>query len=100
MEIPTPVLVRCEDFKTVALPPAHILDPRWPHVEQFLNGSEIGPGSRRTYEFALRRFLDWTNKPWGNIQSDDVILYKRFLNDGELAPATVNLSLNALRTFF
>jgi integrase/recombinase XerD len=100
MKLPTPVLVRCEDFKTVVLPPTHILDPRWPHIEQFLNGSEISPGSRRTYEFALRRFLSWTNKPWGNIQFGDIILYKRFLNDGELAPATVNLSLNALRTFY
>jgi len=78
----------------------------WQRVEEFLRVRELAENSKKAYERQLRQFYEWVQKPWQSVTHRDIDRYKFHLKalpskrGGSLSPATINQSLNALRSFF
>ena len=78
----------------------------WQRVEEFLQVRELAENSKKAYERQLWQFYEWVQKPWQSITHRDIDRYKLHLKalpskrGGFLSPATINQSLNALRSFF
>ena len=78
----------------------------WQRVEEFLQVRELAENSKKAYERQLRQFYEWVQKPWQSITHRDIDRYKLHLKAlpskraGFLSLATINQSLNALRSFF
>ena len=87
----------------ITQPPTEI---GWQRVEEFLQVRELAENSKKAYERQLRQFYEWAQKPWQAITHRDIDRYKLHLKElpskrgGTLSPATINQSLNALRSFF
>ena len=87
----------------IAQPPTEI---GWQRVEEFLQVRELAENSKKAYERQLRQFYEWVQKPWQAVTHRDIDRYKLHLKElpskrgGFLSPATINQSLNALRSFF
>ena len=87
----------------IALPPTEL---GWQRVEEFLQVRELAENSKKAYERQLRQFYEWVQKPWQAVTHRDIDRYKLHLKElpskrgGFLSPATINQSLNALRSFF
>lgn len=89
--------------------PAQITPPTevgWQRAEEFLQVRELAQNSKKAYERQLRPFYEWVQKPWQAVTHRDIDRYKQYLKakpsqrGGTLSPATINQSLNALRSFF
>lgn len=63
------------------IPPAPV-DLRWQRVEEFLHSREFAPNTRKAYKYELRRFSNWTEKPWHLITAEDIDHFKAFLKEG------------------
>ena len=97
-------------FIEVGRPKAQAVTPLteigWQRVEEFLQVRELAENSKKAYERQLRQFYEWVQKPWQVVTHRDVDRYKLHLKalpskrGGFLSPATINQSLNALRSFF
>lgn len=82
-------------------------DPRLPIIDEFLQVGDLEANSRRAYERALRRFLDWSTLPFAVIQPDHMAQYQSWLETtptprtgNPLARSSVNLEMVALKRFF
>lgn len=81
-------------------------DLRWLRVEEFFNAKTLAPNTKKAYSLELRRFANWTDKAWNNINSRDIASYKHYLeslqsdNGRQLSPATVAVAMTALKSVF
>ena len=44
-------------------------DLRWLRVSEFFNAKALAPNTKKAYSLELKRFFDWTDKTWNNINS-------------------------------
>ncbi len=72
---------------------------RWLRVEEFLKARSLVANSQKAYRRELRRFWEWTDKPWGQITPRQIVHYKEYLQ-ASLADSSVNRALSALKSFF
>ncbi len=82
-------------------------ESRWSLVNEFLHTKTMARNTHRAYARELRRFVDWTSKPWTQVQTKDIARYKTYLlnpthNEAQpqLSPASVSRALTALKSFF
>ncbi|MDZ4872275.1 MAG: Tyrosine recombinase XerC [Chroococcidiopsis cubana SAG 39.79] len=82
-------------------------DLRWLRVEEFFRARTIAPNTKKAYERELRRFVNWTDKAWNDINGRDIASYKCYLetlrsDNGkqQRSPATVAAAMTALKSFF
>jgi integrase/recombinase XerD len=82
-------------------------DDRLALVQAFLAMSSLSANTRNTYARELKRFLDWTNLDWSQIQPMQMHRYKAHLlhtvqtQEGKpLSQRSVNVAITALRSFF
>jgi len=99
--------VRCSVFKE---PP--VGDLRWMKVEQWLDAKSLASNTKRAYIKELKRFWNWTDKPWNQITTWDVTRYKKHLetvtienpDTGTLkrqySSNSVALAVRSLKSFF
>ena len=60
----------------------------------------LSPGTYYTYKRAIDLFLNWTNKPYEELEEIDFRNYLLFLiNRGDLTTATINMYNAAIRFF-
>jgi ABC-type nitrate/sulfonate/bicarbonate transport system permease component len=59
----------------------------------------IAANSRRA-ERELKRFMDWTDRPWSAIAPRHIAQFKAYLLELGLAQASVNRALCAIKSFF
>ena len=103
-QMPKPKFIEVGPRKVEAVPPPTELG--WQRVEEFLQVRELSQNSKKAYERQLRQFYEWVQKPWQSVTHRDVDKYKLHLKElpskrgGFLSPASINQSLNALRSFF
>ena len=103
-EMPKPQFV--EVGQPVSLPPAPPADLNWQRVEEFLRVRELAENTRKVYERQLRQFSEWVQQPWPQVTHRDIDRYKQYLKElpskrgGSLSPATINQSINSLKSFF
>ena len=104
-EMPAPKFIEV-GRPSVAQTPAPPADLGWQRVEEFLRVRELAANSKKAYERQLRQFYEWAQKPWAQVTHRDIDRYKQHLKElpskrgGFLSPATINQSLNSLRSFF
>lgn len=75
------------------------IDLRWPRVEEFLKARSLSPNSQKAYRRELQRFLLWTNNPWSEITTRQIVQYKNHL-ECYLTDNSVNRALSAVKSFF
>ena len=103
-EMPAPKFI--EIGRPVVPPPAPPADLNWQRVEEFLRVRELAENTRKVYERQLRQFSEWVQKPWQAVTHRDIDRYKQHLKalpskrGGALSPATINQSINSLKSFF
>ena len=103
-EMPKPQFI--EVGRSVSLPSAPPADLNWQRVEEFLRVRELAENTRKVYERQLRQFSEWAQKPWPQVTHRDIDRYKQHLKElpskrgGSLSPATINQSINSLKSFF
>ena len=103
-ELPAPKFI--EIGRPVATPPAPPADLNWQRVEEFLRVRELAENTKKAYERQLQQFYDWVQKPWAQITHRDIDRYKQHLKElpskrgGSLSPATINQSINSLKSYF
>ena len=110
MPVPNPIPQFTFFDKSVSPPLPKPTEPptdlRWLRVEEFLRSRELAPNTRKAYERDLRKFIEWTNKPWHSITHRDLDRYKEELKQRRspqgkpLTPATINRQLAALGSLF
>ncbi|EDX83464.1 Phage integrase, N-terminal SAM-like domain protein [Synechococcus sp. PCC 7335] len=103
-EVPQPKFI---EVGQPAVPPsAPPADLNWQRVEEFLRVRELAENTRKVYERQLRQFYEWVKKPWQQVTHRDIDRYKQHLKalpskrGGSLSPATINQSINSLKSFF
>ncbi|PZO11239.1 MAG: integrase [Leptolyngbya foveolarum] len=103
-EMPAPKFI--EIGQPVVTPPAPPADLNWQRVEEFLRVRELATNTKKAYERQLQQFSDWVQKPWQQITHRDIDRYKQYLKGlpskrgGSLSPATINQSINSLKSYF
>lgn len=87
-------------------------DLRWIRVEQWLAAKSLAKNTKRSYIKELKRFWNWTNKPWNQVTTWDVTCYKEHLETAliqesetdtlkrQLSPNSVALAMRSLKSFF
>ncbi|BAU13957.1 integrase domain protein SAM domain protein [Leptolyngbya sp. NIES-3755] len=87
-------------------------DLRWTRVEQWLAAKSLAQNTKRSYTRELKRFWNWTNKPWNQVTIWDVTRYKEYLETAliqesetntlkrQLSPNSVALAVRSLKSFF
>ncbi|MDJ0719025.1 MAG: tyrosine-type recombinase/integrase [Prochloraceae cyanobacterium] len=68
-------------------------------VDEFMGARSFSPNSQKAYRRELNRFLNWTDKPLGSVNSRLIVKYKEHLIES-LAPSSVNRALSAVSSFF
>lgn len=91
-------------------PPAN--DLRWMRVEQWLTAKSLTENTRRAYTKELKRFWNWTDKPWNQVSTWDITRYKDHLETAtiqdqqtgnrrqQFSSNSVALAIRALKSFF
>lgn len=74
-------------------------------IDKFINVQDVSEKSRNTYKRELRKFTDWledTNRieKMNDLQREDILEYKRYLQDQDLSSYTISGYLTAVRKFF
>jgi integrase/recombinase XerD len=87
-------------------------DLRWMRVEQWLAAKSLSANTKRSYIKELKRFWNWTDKPWDQVTTWDVTRYKDHLEKAaiqdsetnspkrQLSPNSVALAVRSLKSFF
>lgn len=87
-------------------------DLRWMRVEEFLRLKALAPNSQRAYERDLKRFWQWTDKPWNEMTTRNVDRYKIHLEGlmipdpqtgalkRQLSAESVAAAIRTLKSFF
>lgn len=75
-----------------------------PYMNAFLNERDINSLSRRQYEFVIRKYLVWARDdqaiPFDQLQTADVLRYKRMFEDSGCTNLTVVNYMIILRLFY
>jgi len=72
-------------------------------AQDFLASLDISDSSRATYTRSLKQYIGWlaeTGRERLQLQREDILAYKDFLQDMELSAYTVNLYLTAVRKLY
>ncbi|MGV0028199.1 tyrosine-type recombinase/integrase [Phormidesmis priestleyi] len=87
-------------------------DLRWMRVEQWLAAKSLAKNTKRSYIRELKRFWNWTDKPWNQVTTWDVTRYKDHLETAvnqdsetntpkrQLSSNSVALAVRSLKSFF
>lgn len=87
-------------------------DLRWMRVEQWLAAKSLSKNTKRSYIKELKRFWNWTNKPWNQVTTWDITRYKDHLETAvfqdsetnapkrQLSSNSVALAVRSLKSFF
>ena len=80
-------------------PTANLTVPELEQVQdQCARHLAVAPHSRRTYRYAIERFIDWyCSEPRLGFNRCAVVRYRSFLEGLALSAATINLHLSAIR---
>ncbi|CAA9309908.1 Phage integrase [uncultured Leptolyngbya sp.] len=80
--------------------PTSAKDLRSLRVEEFLQARSLSLNSQKVYRRELARFLNWTDRPLGEITPRQIVQFKVHLREQRLAVASINRALAALKSFF
>lgn len=69
-------------------------------IDQFLKSKSLAAKTQKEYRRELLRFLDWVNKEWTEVTSQDVAEFKFQLQQRGLSAASVAQAIAALKSFF
>lgn len=75
-------------------------DLRMARVEEFLSARSLSNNSRKAYRRELKRFINWSNKPFNRITPRHIVQYKEYLLSSSAAASSINRALCALKSFF
>jgi integrase/recombinase XerD len=87
-------------------------DLRWMRVEQWLAAKSLVKNTKRSYIKELKRFWNWTDKPWDQVTTWYVTRYKEHLETAliqdsetntlkrQLSSNSVGLAVRSLKSFF
>jgi integrase/recombinase XerD len=75
-------------------------DDRCLQVDSFLRTKSFKSNTQKAYRYELNRFLHWTNQNWVDITPRHIAQFKKHLLAQGFAPASVNRTLTALKSFF
>lgn len=83
------------------------LDNQRMQVEEFFTAVQFSATTQKSYRIELERFLTWSQKGWSEVTPQDIIHFKRYLQDEcktrrgkSLSPSSVNQALIALKSFY
>jgi integrase/recombinase XerD len=93
MPLPSPILIYPDRH------PPTIADLRQAWVNEYFNSRELAPNTRKAYEIAIAAFIQWTDKPWGDIKAKDIDRYKEELKT-HYSAASVCQKMSALSSLF
>ncbi|NJK51364.1 tyrosine-type recombinase/integrase [Candidatus Gracilibacteria bacterium] len=96
--LPAIKLIPLEPHKVSSPPPPTDLRSRF--IIEFFQSQSLAPKTRLAYERELKRFTDWTDKPWSAIAPRQIAQYKAHLLEIGLAQASVNRALCTIKSFF
>lgn len=70
-------------------------------IDDFINSLDLKPTSRETYRKGIKQFLEFLQERGvGNPGEEDIIEFKRVLQERGLSPYTVNTYITAIRRLF
>lgn len=87
-------------------------DLRWEYVKQWLTAKDLAENTDRAYTKELKRFWNWTDKPWNQVTTWDITRYKNHLEAAviqdpetdipkrQLSSNSVALAVRSLKSFF
>jgi integrase/recombinase XerD len=83
------------------------IDVRLPIINEFLNTGSLEANSRRAYERALRRFIEWSEVLFAEVKPNQLAQYRDWLESSPspktgkpMARNSVNLEIAAIKRFF
>ena len=74
-------------------------------IDMFIKAQDVAQSSRETYRREMKKFMDWLENTdrvmeLQMLEREDILEYKRYLQEQDFSPATVSGYLTAVRKFF